>query len=262
MITICEKCIFSETNSENKQIGCKLNRAKRFGISDINDNGFYVLKRFCTTYRPEDWLDELSVSESLDICSTVLQEVFPRVGFFIRLDTEKEDIESVKKTLLDIKDQTPKARYIVVITDKVEYNQNVHSFLLENFDYNVTEFHIVQLLRKPEFMPLVIDEAFKHAKNGWAYVCDAGESIDKDLMYKIHKRVNLDLKKLVVVEPYDENLNGLLFQTALFKFLNGNGVKLFNDETVSSESFLDKVKRAAVNSDPETMITWEKFNES
>ena len=262
MITQCNSCVFAEKQENKMQSGCKLNRHKKLEIDEVNDDGFYILKRFCTTFRPPAWLDELSVAESQDITSTVLNEIYPRVGFFIILNTDEMGIDSLKTTIEDIKAQDPKPRYVVVITDKVEYNEDVHEYLNNNFDYDVTEFHIVQIMQKPEFMPKIIDEAFTHAKNGWAYVCCAGENIDRDLIYKIHKRVNLELKRLVLVEPYDSNMNGLLFQTALFKFLNGNNPKVFLDDVSSDLSFMDKVKEAAQDSHPDTMITWEKFNES
>ena len=262
MNTQCNSCVFAEKKDNEMQTGCMLNRHKKLGINIINDEGFYVLDRFCTTFRPQNWLDDLSVQESADICQTVLSEIYPRVGFFVMLDTEEDGIDSLKKTISDIKKQDINARYVVVITDKVEYNEEVHEYLRQTFDYDITEFHIVQLVEKIQFMPMVIDEAFSHAKNGWVYFCHAGEEVDTNLIYKINKRVNLDLKKLVVVEPYDDNLNGLLFQAALFKFLNGNNPKIFQDEVSTDLSFIDKVKEASKNSDPETMITWEKFNES
>ena len=83
----------------------------------------------------------------------------------------------------------------------------------------------------------------------------------RDLIYKIHKRVNLDMKKLVVVKPYS-GVNGLLFQSALFKFVNGNRPKLYQDEIIDNRPFLEKVTAAAKESDDQTLIDWSEFNES
>ena len=69
------------------------------------------------------------------------------------------------------------------------------------------------------------------------------------------------MKKLVVVQPYDD-INGMIFQAALFKFLNGNKTKLYQNEVIDSRSFLEKVQAAAKNSGKETLITWSEFNES
>ena len=253
--TNCNGCVFLNKNE------CKLDRMKKLGISEITDNGEIILNRFCTTYRPQQWLDDLSLDESLDIKNTVLKEIQPRVGFFIILDTNVDNaIDNLNKTLECIKNQTLVARYVVVITNKVEYNQEIQKLFLEKFNFEITNYHIVQVLEQPVISDMLIDMSFRHAKNGWAYSCNSGELIDTKLIEKIHHRVNIELKRLVVVKPYDDTMNGLLFQTSLFKFLNGNGVKVFNDEVTDNRLFLNKVIEAAENSSPETMIDWSTFN--
>lgn len=266
MKTSCAKCVFAK-REQSKQIGCSMSRHEKLGIDEITDDGDFILERFCTTYRPEQWLQDLSVSESIDLEKTVLNEVRPRVGFFIILDHEqsKDSLADLKKTLDDLVAQEMPPRYVIAINDKVEYNESIHSILYDHFHENgpdVTNFHIVQLIEKPKLLASVIDESFTHAKNGWAYVCHAGENIDRNLISKIHNRVNIELKRLVVVEPYNDKIDGLLFQAALFKFVNGNRVKIFQDENVDSRTFIEKVKDAAKKSDKETYITWSQFNES
>lgn len=265
MNTNCIGCVFATLENET-QTGCKLDKARKLEILDTQDNHF-ILKRFCTTYRPEAWLHDLSVQESQDVKKTVLDEVIPRIGFFIILNHDDlgNSIEKLDKTLEDIKNQTLPARYVVIVNDRVEYNQEIQKMLVDKFGTLTKDqfiFHIVQIIQKPQMLLMLIDESFKHAKNGWAYVCYAGENIDRLLIEKIHKRINIDLKMLCVISPYDDNLNGLLFQTSLFKFLNGNKVKTFADTVVDNRSFLDKVKDAAQHSHKDTMITWSEFNES
>ena len=148
------------------------------------------------------------------------------------------------------------ARYIVIVNQKVEFNNEIHKMLLDNFDFDTTEFHIVQMVVSPSVPEFLIDEAFRHAKNGWVHVCHSGQRIRKDLIELIHNRINVEMKKLVVVQPYDDNLNGFIFQSALFKFLNGNKLKIFQDESVDKSLFLEKVEEAAKRSGPETYITW------
>lgn len=257
ILTNCNGCVFSEMEN-NVQAGCKLNRHQKFECS-IGDNGYFNINRFCNTFRPNEWLSDLSVSESEDIVSTVLDEVKPRVGFFVIFD---HDISNLNSTLDDIANQTIDSRYVIVINDKVEYNDDIHSLLLKKFDFDKTNYHIVQIVEQPKIMPMLIDESFKHAKNGWAYVCHSGEPIDRNLIEKIHHRINIDMRRLVFIEPYDDNLNGLFFQTALFKFLNGNHTKVFSDEVVDNRVFIDKVKEACGNSDKDTFTSWEEFNES
>lgn len=255
--TNCAGCVFAEKQNE-KQNGCSLGRAEKLGITNEEENS-YILERFCAAYRPEEWLKNLSVSESMDIKESVLHELKPRVGFFLLFDKSMKDLE---RALDEIKNQSISARYIIIINMDVEYNQEIYNALTSRFDFDKTEFHIVQPLEKPDNESRLIDESFRHAKNGWAYFCRCSEKIDHQLIEKIHIRVNLQMKKLVVVKPYDDKHNGLLFQTSLFKFLNGNGVKVFQDASTDNRLFLDKIKEAAENSDKETFITWSEFNES
>lgn len=260
--TMCNGCVFAELEN-SKQVSCSLDRASKLKVQDQDESGHFILSRFCSTYRPKKWLDELSFAESEDITKTVLSEIYPSVGFFVLLDTTREDgIEQLTQTLKDIKEQELIApKYVIVISDKIEYSTEVCGLLASMFNFDETAYHVVQLEITPENMPSRIDEAFGHAKNGWAYVTSSGEKVPRDLIHKIHKRVNIDMKKLVVVTPYGE-INGLLFQAALFKFVNGNKTKLYQDEIVDTRPFLEKVKTASLDSDEETFITWSQFNES
>ncbi len=260
--TLCNGCVFSETEN-NEQIGCRLNRADKIGIQDKDDDGFFTLSRVCSTYRPVEWLSDLSLAESEDIVDTVRKEVYPPVGFFVLLKTEDTNsIPELRATLGGIKSQeliTPS--YVIVITDKVEYSEEALEVLDSMFDHAETQYHIVQLQITPDDIHKRIDQAFSHAKNGWAYVTSSGESVPRNLLRKIDHRINSDMKRLVVVKPYGE-INGLLFQTTLFKFVNGNRSKLHNDEIADHRSFLEKVEEASSRSNDDTFITWEEFNAS
>lgn len=250
----CKGCVFQ--TKINGKSNCSLNRLELIPHT-FDEDGNAKLNRFCNTSRPVEWLDDLSVEESDDIIQTVMNEVYPRVGFFILFN---KDIGSLAKTLDSIKNQSITARYVIVINSHVEFNQEIQALFTSRFDFDITEYHMVQMIKQPETSEFLIDEAFKHAKNGWAYVCNSGHEVDLDLISKIHNRVNIEMKKLVVVEPLDDKLNGMLFQTALFKFLNGNKIKIFDEENFTDDLFLDKVRELADRSDAETFITWREFN--
>ena len=259
----CRQCVFAE-HDDTGQTSCKLDRASKLGIEEKDENNFFVLSRFCTTYRPEDWLKTLSVDDSLDINNAVMKEIHPRVGFFVIMDysVESEALEKLKTTIEDIKNQELiDARYVVVINDRVEYNQDIYRIIEPMFDFDVTEYHLLQTKEKISAPATTIDQAFNHAKNGYVYVTYAGKSIDRSLIAKIHKRINIDMKRLVVIKP-ESGVDKLLFQTALFKFVNGNKTKLYQDETVDNRPFLEKIQEAAKESDDETFIDWSEFNAS
>lgn len=247
----CEGCVFA--NQINGIQNCSLNRLDKLEHEYVD--GSAVLNRFCNTYRPEEWLEDLGVEESADLILTVLREVAPRVGFFVNFNKNLDDLS---ETIRSIKLQAISPRYVVVINSAVEYNSEIQQLLVDAFDFDETEHHIVQMLENPDRTELIMDEAFKHAKNGWVYVCDAGHKVHDTLIADIHHRINFEMKPLVVVEPLEDG-NAFLFQAALFKFLNGNKFKVFSDEEYTEGPFIDKVRKAAEGSDPETFITWEKF---
>ena len=267
--TLCKDCVFSLKEAE-QQIGCELYRSEKLGISEIQD-GDYLLKRFCNTYRPEEWLSELSLEEYKKRHQIAIKEVAPRIGFLVVLDTSKDTpkklqaIKDLKKTILDIKNQTlDQPRYVIVVTDKAEYNEEIQKLLVAEFDHDETLHHLLKVSKIPENKMLLIDESFRHAKNGWIYTTTSGESVDQELIEKINQRINVDMKRLSVVKPYDD-FNGLLFITALFKFLNGNRKKAYDMEDgelyFDSRPFLEKIEDMK-DETGETLITWEEFNAS
>lgn len=263
--TKCNACVFAELDKDKIQTSCKLGRESKLGVEETNDDGFFDLDRFCNTYRPKEWLPMLSLEESGDLPNTVLEEVKPRVGFFVIMDSQGiEAIDKLKKTLLDIKNQkdaTP--RYVVVINDKVEYNNEIQGLFGELFDHNITMHHIVQINTTFPTEYHLIDEAFIHAKNGWVYVTSSGENIPLNLLEKMHQRINIDMNILSVVKPYDD-INGMIFQASLFKYLNGNKRKVYDDAKgdelkTDDRLFLDKVEDLAQKSAEGSVIEWGEF---
>jgi hypothetical protein len=253
----CDDCVFADLDDNKVQTGCDLDRAEKLGVQEKKD--WFKLERFCTTYRPQEWLDE--IDDYQDPKLHVLEEIHPRVGFFVKFNAESENpIVDLEKTIQDIANQEEvPARYVAVINDRVEYNEEIFNLLTSNFTWDITEFHIVQMQAKFVNVDRVVDEAFTHAKNGWLYVTTSGEPVARDLIKRVHNRVNIELKRLSLVEPYSGS-DGMLFHTPLFKFLNGNKTKVFNDEYSDSRPFIEKVRDAASRSNEECLLTWEKFN--
>ena len=262
--THCNGCVFA-VKDKNKQIGCQIYRSEKLGVKDLEADD-YVLERYCNTYRPEEWLNSLSLEDYKNRHQIALKEVVSRVGFIVLLDTTKENaIEDLKVTISDIVNQTLyKARYVIVVTDKAEYNEEIQAILVENFDHDETLHHLVKLSHVPENKMFIVDECFKHAKNGWIYTTTSGERIDQELVEKVNQRVNIEMKRLSIVKPYDD-FNGLLLSTPLFKLLNGNYKKAYETDDgeldFDDRPFLEKVEDMKDNTG-ETLITWEEFNAS
>jgi hypothetical protein len=261
--TFCRNCVFAEY-TKNKQTGCTLNRSETFNPNEIRKSQdgkeSYVFNRFCTAFRPEEWKLVLDEDEKKDLISTVRAEIFPPIGIFIFLKTETSDsLEALKNRIQEIKNQTVGTlRYLVIINNKVEYNEEIHSILRESFNFEETEFHIVQTLLDQEDL-LYIDDAFKHAKNGWIYVCESNKKIREDLFEAIDDNINVKLNRVVLLEPRD-GIDGMLFQASIHKLLDGSNSLL---DPSSSErvrvDFLSKVREIAKLSEHKTVFTREEF---
>lgn len=258
--TSCKGCVFSRVK-DGKQEDCSLGRLEKIESEIKTEDGieYRVLSRFCNTYRPEDWTKKLSLKEQMDSSETVLEEVRPRVGFLIHLDHSKENpLTWLESTLMDIRDQSEsRARYVIVVNEKVEYNQEIHKILSLFFDKEKTFTHIIQMLELPENKIWLLDEAFRFALNGWLYMTTSGEKVDRNLLKNLHEHLNIKLKKLSIVLPY-EGINGFLVQTALFKYLNGNKTKVWDDGSKDSRLFLDKAKDLDKTED--CILDWSQIN--
>ncbi len=202
----------------------------------------------------------LDDEEKKDLVATVKSEIFPPLGIFMFLKTTVPNpLANLKNRIQEIKDQTTgRLRYIVVINDKVEYNEQIHSILHDSFDFEVTEFHIVQTLTQQRNL-LFIDDAFKHAKNGWIYVTESNRKIRKDLFEAIDNNINVKLNRVVLVEPSD-GIQGMIFQAAVHKFLDGSNSPI-DPETGEKVriDFIQKVKALAEKGEEKTVFTQEEF---
>ena len=260
--THCKGCVFAEYRNK-KQIGCKLNRIELLNpekTGRTEDGKFeFVFNRFCNTYRPKEWKKVLSKEEKKNLKQTVLREVFPRIGMFVFLDTSSSNaLEDLRHTVKQIKNQTRGVpRYIVIINAGVEYNEEVQSLLASEFDFEETEYHIVLSL-VGQMDLFLIGEAFKHAKNGWIFVTTSGEDIPESLFEKIDNRMNIDMKRLVLVKPY-EKMNGMIFQSAVYRLLDGNKA-LIDPQTREQVriNFIEKVE-AMASDNPDNICEWEEF---
>lgn len=257
--THCKDCIFKVINDQGVQTGCAIGRSEKLPLKEKTEDGYFVLGRFCNTHRPSEWLESLSFEEAERSKEIVLEEVVPRFGFLIVLKTSNENcLKELESRFIDIVSQKHQARYVIVVTDKVEYNEGIQQLFTKYFIFEQTKHHIVQLLEIPENKNLIIDEASSHFLNGWLYVSYSDQIIKHDLLDKFNQLINYKMKQISIILPYDD-FNGLVFQTALFKFLHGNKI-VVKDETFDNRSFIEKAQ--AMQTSEQTIFSWKDVNES
>lgn len=257
--THCKNCVFAKYEND-VQVDCSMGRHEKLGVAEMLENNF-GLHRFCNTYRPPEWYNHLGLENALNPEETVLKEVFPRIGFFVRLNTDEDNaIEKLGTTIESIANMDGGCSYLVVVTDKVEYNEEIWTLFIQNFGVeSKIKYHILQLGEKYENLSKIIDRAFSHAQNGWIMTSSSGHVVKKDTLVKLHRLTNLEMKQLVMVDSYD-GFNGLIFPAFLFKFLNGNKEKVFQDEIIDSRAFIEKVKAAEERGGTSSIMSWEEFD--
>lgn len=261
VITHCKNCVFAKLNADGQQESCALNRSEKLGVEKIVD-GSFELKRYCNTFRPSEWIHRLPFEKSLNPENSVMEEVYPRIGFFIKLKTNEQNaIDALELTINSIsRINNGPAAYVVVINDKVEYNEEIWGLFIKYFgETSKTKYHIVQIEEKPNKITEIIDEAFGRAQNSWIMCTSSGLRIRPETLDRLHDLLNKEMKQIAIVEPYDD-FNGFMFPAYLFKFLNGNRTKVFRDEIVDSNEFIQKVRNAEERGKTKTIMTWSEFN--
>ena len=262
--THCKGCVFAKYKND-KQVGCELGRTELMNPSQegrTEDGVFnYTFDRFCNSYRPKEWKDILSEEEKGDLIATVKKETRPTMCAFVFLNVKSEDaLSALQYTVSQLKAQEDAdLRCVVVINPKAEYSAGIQKILASEFDFDKTEHHIVLSLREQEDL-FLIDDAFAHAKNGWILVTESGEAVPPSLFSKINKRVNIDMKRLILVKPY-ENWNGMIFQAAIYKFLDGNKMLVDPETREAIEiNFLEKIEVLASGlEDSDSVCEWGDF---
>jgi hypothetical protein len=261
IVTHCEDCIFAKLNKENKQESCSLDRPNKLGIEKL-EGDYFELRRYCNAFRPLEWVQQLEFEESLNPENAVLQEVYPRIGFFVKLNTnEPNAIDALDLTINSItKIHGKQASYVVVINDKVEYNEEIWGLFIKYFGEQspVTKYHIVQIEEKPNKIIQIIDEAFGKAENSWIMCTSSGLRVKPETLDRLHEILNIEMKQITMIEPIDD-FNGLMFPAYLFKFLNGNKTKVFSDEIADSNEFIEKVRNAEERGQTKTIFNWREF---
>lgn len=249
----CKNCVFAISDG-SVQTGCKLNRLEKLKPDYKNTNeDYYKFNRFCNTFRSQDWLvnhynDDIKLAEK-----EVIKEVYPRLSFIINFDY---DLNSLNNILYNIEHQTiPHRKFVIVINDKVEYNEAIFKSLQSTLKTNVGNYYVVQTLDQDiDSLLYKEDTGFRYAKNGWTIFLKEGESIPLNFAEIIHNRINIEMKRFIFAQ--NKSQRKIVIQSAIYKLLNGNKPKVKADETVDNRTFIEKFKDLE-QTDPDSVVAWE-----
>lgn len=244
----CKGCIFA-FYKEDKQTSCLLGRSQLLNPSgqlrEEEGKSSYLFNRFCNTFRPKSYLDKFHNDDLDSAANGVMDEVIPRITYIIEFNY---NLDSLKQIIDDITiNQTiNNVGAVIVINDKVEYNEEIMEIINDRVlkIYNKKPY-LIQMINDSTSSEK-FEEAFNHAKNGWTLFLPQGQSILHNFVNKIHERINYQMKRFSY--SYDETSGRYITQSSLFKLLDGNKGRSFNE----------KIKEMQ-KTDDDSIVDWVEF---
>jgi hypothetical protein len=240
--TLCRDCVFAEF-SDNTQVGCTLNQLDRLEEAgaevieavDENEKEFFLIRNlFCRYWRDKNWLaNRPNVSlEGLRVAARDEMKIHYDVVIIAN-----DNLADLQTTLESLKNQAIHPKHITVL----RYNDNrlrppeiIESLRsLENIPWRNQN-----LLHKDIGLDAVINTGSQNSPI--VAVFNAGFSVPSNFFTILDILVNDDLLSFALIEP-NEDGNGLVVSSHIFKLLNGN----YNPESGEyDKEFATKLKEA------------------
>jgi hypothetical protein len=239
----CKDCVFAGVK-DGVQNECLLGKTDSIE-NKVLEEGFYKFGRHCNSFRDEQWL------KNVDGCpkEKVALETKARLGVCINF-IGSYDNELLRETVKSINN----AQYYIIINDRPEHNKDLYDIVKQETNVHPSRINIVQIInQKPEYY---IDEGFNAGgRNGYFCYVNSGTFFPPNFIDQLNNVINNQMKPVMVC--YDGNF--ILFQSMLFKYLNGNKARMLSDGSVDNRNFLEKA--GDLNSENNCIFAWgEIFN--
>lgn len=247
LATFCKECCFYLPDRKDDS-SCFRGYIKKFRdagaeitISEDEDSA-HIIHRVCPSRRVEQWLDGRSLAEAN-------KQLNSEIYIFGSITIIVNDIESFKTTLLKLKDVKNINRFKLVIA----HGSEIQSAEIKPICQDLIDFTEYTCIKAFVFEPeLIINEAFKRAKNGYILILRSDKDFDINIIDKIDNIVNRRLEKLLHIEPIDDSYHQSASMAIVYKAFKGDigfsiGEKIRHLET---EQGTDKMT-----------MTWEEVNE-
>lgn len=221
----CKNCVFAKLQS-GVQVGCSVKNIDNF--EKKYEENYYVIDRHCNSHRSSSWLKQNADHNPNE---KVKEENKIKIGYAINFIGNYNEDE-FRKTVKSLNNPS----YVIVINDRVEHNKNLFNIMEQETKLHQSRLHVIQIINQSE--KYYVDEAFKAARNGYFCYCKSGFSFPPNFYEVINNAINVDMKLVSVC--IDENF--ILFQSALFNYLDGNKPRMLEDGSIDSSLFLEKIK--------------------
>lgn len=221
----CKDCIFAQLTN-GVQTGCSVKNLEKF--EKTYEDNYYLFQRHCNSYRTASWLKN---DKNEDPHERIKQENKIRIGYAVNFIGDYNE-SNFKKTIKSLNNPS----YVVAVNDRVEHNKQLFDIITEETKLHQSRIHVIQIINQKE--KYYIDEAFRAARNGYFCYSKSGFIFPSNFYEKLNKAVNTDMKLVSVC--LDDNF--ILFQSTLFKYLEGNKPRMLEDGTMEDKLFLEKLK--------------------
>ncbi len=217
--THCHDCIFCEYTGV-KQTGCQLGRLDKFDNKErevIDGFDAYKINRICMACRDENWAE--GKDKPID---DVYEEMCVSVDFVI-VDNGglMNPLQRLEASLISAKNQTIKPNSIIVVVPEgfklvKECLDKIESFL----DGTAIKYQLVHHLEKDAVYERLLDVGVLKCRGVYYSGYKMGEVIPADFVQKLDHFHNRQLKRYIMVTPYDI-YHQVVFR-AYHKLLGGN----------------------------------------
>jgi len=239
--THCKNCVWSVDNK------CEMDRLEKFEklVKIEYEDGYAKFPRFCNAWRNQAWID--NQSEPMTQI-----ELEMRIGMGLVVDfTNNHDLKQLEKTFIScILGQYLIPNYVIVINDKVEYQEEIDKILVYYFKDNPR--NIIQILDLEKIY--YMDEAFKFARHGYTTFVYSGDILPYKYLEIVNNHINKELKFLSACFSKDEKI---IFQNTLFKLLGGNKPVATEGGSINRDDFLTRL--LAMKSEEKCIYLWDEL---
>ena len=221
VITSCKECVFAMYVGDT-QMDCSLGRLERFGKSGAvviesydDDKEFFVIERFCNTYRPEDWEPKYKKLTKEDSALRESQATFD----FVVIYDGHSGLKSLEKTFFDIRQQSILPKKVIVVEKGGEDKMGVIGVLEKFFsDVAISYRYVVYMDDEYDGSLDFIDESFKQVNSMYYCVINSEQEIIPNIIERINTVINKEMKPFSAVKP-TVGYHGLVVQSILHEEL-------------------------------------------
>lgn len=235
MTTSCEKCLFS-IKTDDLQIGCAAGRLTKFyklGKAHIDKEtpNHHTIDSLCNLCFHSE--NPVNVSEALKIAK---RRIVPKIHCFVKIYNSSK-LCDVEQTIHSLTRQIVKP-FISLICEQDYPLYKLQSYLLQDKNLNINQLYHSNYNEEIRRLAKLSDSQFMS-------IVDAGKIYNNLLYARLHGRINIQLRPIVLVR------NPFIINTKLYNFL-------CTDKSLSRGEVMSFVEQKAKTSCEDEMI-WEKL---